>query len=186
MNRFALLPLAFFANACADTEGYDNSQSDADTEVRDLVEMADIDSERTAPHTKAQRALVKRALSMFGSEARAQGCTPAGAAIGHWNDNSKQYRGLMVDMNAKPFATIKGRLTHDGPRDGELNGFSVTSSDGTGRLTVEGDWHRNAIQADVFSTSYSQNHPILSMTGGMRTNFDDGTGQFLALLVDCG
>ena len=186
MTRFALLPLAFFANACADTEGFDDALTGSDTEVREMIELADVNTERSSSAKKpAQARLVRMALARFGKETIAQGCEPVGAAFGTWKDNRYQYRGTMVDMNAKPFAAIKGYLSHDGYRDGEFNGLSVKSSDEAGRLTIEGDWHRGDIQADIFSTAYKQNHPMLSMTGSMKFNTNDGTGQFVALISDC-
>jgi hypothetical protein len=186
MNRFALLPLAFFANACADTEGLEESLADAETEVRELIESSDFDAEKSAMSDHGARMKVlQTALAKFEKDAHRQGCEPTGVAVGNWVDRSFEYKGLFMDMKARPFAAIAGDISYVNNNDGEFNGFSVKSADDVGKLVIEGDWRDGSVQADVLGSNDQPNQPGLSMIGMIQPNDRYGGGYFLTLLADC-
>ena len=186
MTRFALLPLAFFANACADTEGLEDTLTDAETEVRELIESSDFDSEKSAMSDHGARMKVLHtAMAAFEKDAHRQGCEAVGVAVGNWVDRSFAYKGLFMDMKARPFAAIAGDITYVNNNDGEFNGFSVKSAPEVGNLVIEGDWRDGVVQADVLSSNDQPNQVALSMIGAIEPNERYGGGYFLTLLADC-
>ena len=204
MIRFALIPFAFFATACADADDLTQAADDLETEFRELVEEHEGDAERSAtglktklvkqnlqniktvekprPATLGQR-VMKVASARFERAVRKEGCKMVGAAFGAWKDQSLEYRGQMFQTSGKPMDRIRGQVTVTGNGAGELNGYSVKPGGHFSTIAIEGDWMGNHLDADVrVQNSFERRDLVL--IGGIGGAFD-GRGHFIGALAVC-
>ena len=95
MNRFALIPLAFFANACASAEEAEEAVTDATEEVRAAYDEVEAELDRTNP-TYSQR-IIRVAERMFRNDMADEGCTFVAATAGGWRNRSFQVSLNIID-----------------------------------------------------------------------------------------
>ena len=205
MIRFALIPFAFFATACADADDLTQASDDLETEFRELVEEHEVDAERSAngprpvlagnqspqaigtidnprPATLGQR-VVKVAAERFERGVAKEGCKMVGAAFGAWKDQSLEYRGQMYHPSGKPMDRIRGKVTVTGNGAGELNGYSVKPGGHFSTIAIEGDWMSNHLDADVRVRQGFERRELM-LIGGIDGAFD-GRGHFIGALAVC-
>ena len=150
MNRFAIIPLAILANACASQADIEAMADEAEADIRELLEQNDGDAERTAlsDHRVRQR-VIRHTVKQFEHITKGEECTIEGVAIADWRDRSFEYRGMVMSLDAKPMATITGRITYDDNNSGEVFGSEIHSSGDINSLTIKGLWLDRHIDADV-------------------------------------
>ena len=205
MIRFALIPFAFFATACADADDLTQAADDLETEFRELVEEHEVDAERSAigpkplrvgnqtphaiktvekprPATLGQR-VVEVAADRFERNVNKEGCKMVGAAFGAWKDQRLEYRGQMFHASGKPMDRIRGKVVVTSNGAGELYGYSVNPEGDISTVAVEGDWMGKHLDADVTVRKGSQNHEMM-LIGGIEGAFD-GRGHFIGALAVC-
>ncbi len=186
MTRFALIPFAIFASACADTTEIEETLADAETEVRELLDSEDVDAEKGAlADPRFHKKVLRVAKDKFTRAAAMEGCKVVGATFGSWADRSYQYRGIMLDGNARPMAATAGVITYESNYSGEFNGRSYKTAPNMEKLMIEGDWRQGAILADVFSFANNQPNSVeLTLFGEMRET-GVGGGHFIGALAKC-
>ena len=204
MIRFALIPFAFFATACADADNLTQAADDLETEFRELVEEHEGYSERSATVMKPKvikqkpqdigtvekprtatlgQRVVKIASARFERTVRKEGCKMVGAAFGAWKDQSLEYRGQMYHTSGKPMDRIRGKVTVTGNGAGELNGYSVKPGGHFSTIAIEGDWMSNHLDADVRVRQGFERRELM-LIGGIDGAFD-GRGHFIGALAVC-
>jgi len=185
MNRFAIIPLALLANACASQADIEAMAEDAETDIRELLEQNDVDTERGALHDhRTRQRLVRHAVQQFKHITDAERCTIEGVAVATWRDRTFIYRGVTLRMDAKPLATITGRLTYDDNNSGEIFGTGIDTAGNTNSLKIEGQWLDHQIEADVFSSQgKAGNNEQLTLFADRKQRGLDG--HFVGVLADC-
>jgi hypothetical protein len=109
MTRFALLPLAFFANACADTEALN---ADLDNDLRVDVEDFGDDEART---DERQR-MVEVVVGTFEAEQGNENCKAMGMVHITADSDSRQSEGFIIDRDGYVVGLVQGTAikTNDG------------------------------------------------------------------------
>ena len=161
MTRFALIPLAILANACASSEDAQDGQTYTDEAVqRDIEELAG----ETARNTDAQRqATFDRIEDIFGNRIDSAGCEMVAAMTGEWFDDSVLLT-TMIEPDGRVTAKMEGRFRYTDNQEGV---FGAKGHDKVKGLTVvtEGDFYRDHVEADVIMTGENWNTQTFRMIG---------------------
>jgi hypothetical protein len=185
MNHFAIIPLAILANACASQADIEAMADDAEADIRELLEQTDGDAERTAlsDHRVRQR-VIRRTVKQFEHITDVEDCTIEGVAIADWRDRSFEYLGMVMSLDAKPIATITGRITYDDNNSGGVFGSEIHTSGDINSLTIEGRWLDSHIDADVIiGHTDALNNDKLTL---FATRKQRGlSGHFVGVLANC-
>jgi len=185
MNRFALIPLAILANACASQADLEAMAEDAEADIRELLEQDEVDSERgtMAIHEVRQR-VVRHTVQRFEDLAASEGCIIEGVALGHWRDRSFEYRGLVMNLEAKHMADITGSLTYDDNDSGDFFGKDIRSSGNITSVEINGQWMNQFIDADVsvIHRNAFENEKLTLFATRKQRGLN---GHFVGVLADC-
>ena len=146
MNRFALIPLALFANACASAEEAEEAVTDATEEVRMAYDEIEAELDRTNP-TYTSR-IIRVAERMFRNEMADAGCTFVAATAGGWRNRSFRTTLNIIDMTGHQPMRLNGKLTWDSNESGELRAKGHNAYDRQ-VVTLEGDWLNDEIDGDL-------------------------------------
>lgn len=185
MNRFALIPLAILANACASQADIEAMAEDAEADIRELLERNDGDSERGALGThKVRQRVVRHTVQRFEELAASEGCTIEGVALGHWRDRSFEYRGLALNLEAKHMADLTGSLTYDDNDSGDFYGKDIRSTGDIRSVDINGQWMAQFIDADVSITHVNaiNNEKFTLFAKWKQRGLG---GHFVGVLADC-
>ena len=145
MTRFALIPLAFFANACASAEEVQDLAGETAEEVRQGIDDIDYSKSAAAEH------LLETAYAEFEKELKTQDCEMVGALTGKVTDPS-DIRMTVVDAStAEMMAELIGSLTLQTNFNGGFYGQD-TSLSPFNSVRIAGEWDHEAIEADVYVT----------------------------------
>ena len=181
MTRFAIIPLAIFANACADSAGLDNVE-DTEAEVRDLIEEYGADEERNAAHTQSLAFnLVQLANTKYANAVEDAGCTVVGAAYGQWHKESGKFHGQTFHNSAQTMANFRGKIRSQ-QAFGMVDANSFEDYENGRKLILEGEWHNGDFVADVFSP-VSNNTTAYTIIGQAQDSAEGG--QFYGALSIC-
>jgi hypothetical protein len=147
MTRFALIPLAFFANACASAEEVQDLVEETTEEVREGIDSYDAETDRsTRTRNKAMLSYAKRE---FRNEMAERDCDLVGAVQGNWRDRSFRLDMTVINTNADTIAKLEGALQYDANNTGEI--WAKGRTIGNNTMGLEGDWVNNAIEAVLFT-----------------------------------
>ena len=147
MTRFALIPLAFFANACASAEEVQDLVEETTEEVREGIDSYDAETDRNARNRN--KAALSYAEREFRNELAERDCDLVGAVQGNWRDRRFRLNMTVINTNADTIAKLEGALQYDANNTGEIWAKGRTFSNST--MVLEGDWVNNAIEADLFT-----------------------------------
>ena len=145
MTRFALIPLAFFANACASAEEVQDLVEETTEEVRQGTEDIDFSKSAAAEH------LLESAYAEFEKELKTQGCDMVGALAGKITDPSDIHMTVVDAKSAEVMAELIGSLTLQTNFNGGFYGQD-TSMSPFNSVRIAGEWDHEAIEADVYVT----------------------------------
>jgi len=145
MTRFALIPLAFFANACASAEEVQDLVEETTEEVREGID--DIDYSRSLD----AELLLDVAQDQFQKQLDIGDCTMVGAVAGKITGPTAINMVLVNAGSREVMARLNGWMSQD-TNDG--GGFYAqdTAMSAFNSVEFDGDWEHNAIEADVYST----------------------------------
>ena len=102
MTRFALIPLAFFANACASAEDAQETLSDTTEDVRAAFDEIEGDHDRSTAAFGTH--IVRITERMFREDMADAGCRYIAAVSGGWrNYTSKTTLNIFPFTSARPF-----------------------------------------------------------------------------------
>ena len=147
MTRFALIPLAFFANACASAEEVQELIDETSEEVREGFDSYEAETDR-AGENRNKRALAS-AERQFRNELTESDCDLVGAVYGYWRDRGFRLNLTATNEDAKTLARLQGSLSFDSNNRGEIWAKGRTFDNST--MVLEGDWLNSAIEADIFT-----------------------------------
>ena len=205
MTRFALIPFAIFASACADSADLTETADGLEQEFKEMVEEYHSDTERRVAKPVAIVAANqqppsagtianKRVLTIgqkvagvasdrFAHLIEKQDCEMVGAAYGMWRDQRLDFRGEMFHDSGKPMARLHGELAITGNGTGEIGAFGVGKPGKTMKVAMEGDWKGSTLDADVFIGTHSQVEELVLI--GDIEGVLEGRGHFIGALADC-
>lgn len=179
MTRFALIPFAILANACASAEDVQDGQTYTDEAVqRDIEELA----AETGRNTDAQRQITyDRIGDVFEGRIQAAGCEMVAAMTGEWSPNSVLHT-TMFDAGGEITAKMAGKLQYSNRHAGT---FGTKGHDKSKSMTVltEGDFYQSHIEADVTIVGENWNPETFHMIG--LTDQHGQSGEVWAAVVDC-
>lgn len=179
MTRFALIPLAILANACASSEDAQDGQTYTDEAVqRDIEELAG----ETARNTDAQRqAAFDRVQDVFGNRIDSAGCEMVAAMTGEWSADSVLLT-TMFEPDGTVTAKMEGRLRYTDNQEGV---FGAKGHDKVKGVTVvtEGDFYREHVEADVIMTGENWNTQTFRVIG--LKELRGQRGEIWAAVADC-
>ena len=139
MTRFALIPLAIFANACADSAGLDSVEN-TEAEVRDLINEYGPDEERNAVESRSLAInLVQLANTKYLDAVEDAGCTVVGAAYGQWDKESGKFQGQTFHNSAQTMANFQGTVRTQ-QSFGMIEADSFSDYENGRKLFLEGEW----------------------------------------------
>ena len=115
MTRFALIPLALLANACASADDVQSGMSDL-TEIQRDVEDMTADGDRGSDNYR--RHMHDRARDLFAPSLQNQGCEMVGALFGGWADRSFRLKTDMVASTGKLIASMEGSMEYTNNHEG--------------------------------------------------------------------
>ena len=184
MTRFALIPFALFASACADNNEYNPAAEDADQEFRDMLDETEVGTDRQhSVQTETGAKVVRIAWNRYQSEVASQGCSMIGAAYGAWTDQSQTFEGAAYYNSSAMMDEWGGQLSTTSNGRGELSGTGFNAVTGLDALIMEGDWKGSYIHADVV-TKKGNRIAEMVMVGDI-THVDGNRGYFIGALADC-
>ena len=108
MTRFALIPLAFFANACASAEEVQDLVEETTEEVREGIDSYDAETDRNARNRN--KAALSYAEREFRNELAERDCDLVGAVQGNWRDRRFRLNMTVINTNADTIAKLEGAL----------------------------------------------------------------------------
>ena len=185
MTRFALIPFAIFATACADSADIDQSIDEVDAEVRELIEEYDASTERTNPSSKLGQLVVQLASHRFAQTLDNAGCNMVGAGFGVWGaDNSRDFRGAMFHNSTQLMDRMHGEVAFEGNRHGIILGESYRTTSSKSALLFDADWKGGKVVGDLYSAKRSTHTTDLTVFGSMHRT-DWTKGHFLVALAQC-
>ena len=205
MIRFALIPFAFFASACADSADLTQAATDLEQDFRDLVEEHQATTDRSANgprplvvgNSKAEAVgtvektrpatlgdkVVAVASNRFARGIEKAGCEMVGAAFGAWKDQRLEFKGQMFHASGKPMDRIRGEVVITSNGGGELSGIGINPDSAIATVAIEGDWAGRHLDADVLVRKGAQIHELM-LIGDIGGAFD-ARGHFIGALATC-
>jgi len=177
MTRFALIPLALLANACASADEVQDSLTDA-TEVQRDIDDTYADSDRQSDDHRQH--LYQRARDMFAPTLQNQGCDMVGALVGGWADRSFRLKTDMVSQSGELIVSLEGRMRYTTNSEGEFGSKGhIVKQKST--VFMEGDWVGDRIEADlVFEGTNDDSFRVI----GSKEQQGLG-GEVIAVVADC-
>ena len=178
MTRFALIPLAILANACASAEDVQDNLTDMTHELqRDIDEMT-AETDRDADAHRQNIYAV--AHDMFEGRLNDQRCEIVAALAGGWADRSFRLKTNMIGRSGELIATLEGRMRYVDNATGEFGAKGHIAKPQTG-VVMEGDWYRDQLEADIIIDGINQEHYEVI---GLKAHRGLG-GQVIGAVVAC-
>jgi len=146
MTRFALIPLALFANACASAEEAQEAVTDTTEEVRAAYDEVEAELDRTNPTYSNH--IIRVAERMFRSEMADEGCVFVAATAGGWRNRSFRATLNIIDTTGHQPMRLEGKLTWDSNNSGQLLAKGHNAYDGQ-VAALEADWLQDEIDGDL-------------------------------------
>ena len=149
MTRFALIPLAFFANACASAEEAQEAMTDATEEVRNAFDEIEAEQDRS---TAAYGSMVARVTErMFRKELSDAGCRFVAGVTGGWHNRSQKTSLNVFDTTGHRALELKGMMNWVDNSSGEILAKGHNASDNM-TVVLEADWLNQKIDGDLIFT----------------------------------
>ena len=184
MIRFALIPFAVFASACADSSDVAQSADELEQEFKDMLDNPAINTVRSVQGPNVLGAkVVQVAWSRYSKQVEKEGCDLVGAAYGTWEDQGMNFRGELFQNSAMPMEGIMGRVVVTANGVGELSGVGTQAVDSVDAVYIEGDWKGTHLDADVLVKKGARMTDLV-LIGNIHGTFDR-QGYFVGALADC-
>ena len=184
MIRFALIPFAVFASACADSPDLAQTADELEQEFKDMMDTPEIDAECDVHGPNALGAkVVQLAWARYADQVQKEGCDMVGAAYGAWEDQGMNFRGQMFQNSAMPMDAIAGRVVVTANGTGELSGVGTKAVENIDAVHIEGDWKGNHLDADVLVKKGARINDLV-LIGNIYGTFDQ-EGYFVGALAQC-
>jgi hypothetical protein len=152
MTRFALIPLAFFANACASADDAQQFVSDDAEEVRAAFDELEAGQDRTTTATATTTTfgdrVVRVAERIFQNDMYASGCEYVAAAAGSWRYYPANISLNVFDVSGDHEMELQGVMKWIDNSSGEIYTKGFNRMDNR-RAKLEADWLHNRIEGDL-------------------------------------
>ena len=168
MTRFALIPLAFFANACASAEDAQETLNDTTEDVRAAFDELEGDQDRST--AAFGNHIVRVTERMFRADMADAGCSYIAAVAGGWRNYTSKTTLNVFDTSGHHAFRLQGVMKWDDNASGQLLAKGHSASDDM-TVTVEADWLNNEIDGDIFFSG--NDNPTYRLFGEKRNR---GTG----------
>ena len=178
MNRFALIPLAILANACASAEDVQDNLTDMTHDLHRDIEDMSADYDRST--VESRQHVYDRARDIFGTRLQIDGCEMFAALVGGWVDRSFGMKADMIGESGSIIVNAVGQLQYTDNRSGTF-GFKGHIQDKQTTVLVEGDWYQDHLEADVSFDGTNQERFRLI---GLKAQEGLG-GTVIAAVADC-
>ena len=150
MTRFALIPLAILANACASSEEVQDNLADTTHELQREIDELTADTDR---ETSAYRQVVyERTRAFYENRLQAEGCEMVGALTGSWENERLKVKANVIDMHGEIVVNMEGSMRFTGNDEGIIGTKGYIAREQT-HVIMEGDWQRGYIEADMLLDS---------------------------------
>ena len=158
MTRFALIPLAFFANACASAEDVQEDTQPETSELRAAFDEIGSETDRRSATVASSYGLrvVHVVDRMFRNELDAAGCKYVAAAVGSWHYYPANISLNVFDIQGTHELHMSGVMHWEDNSSGEITmkGYSQGNNE---VVKLEADWLDNSIEGDMsFSSDESE------------------------------
>ena len=168
MTRFALIPFAFFANACATTDDAQDTLSNPTEEVRAAFDEIDGDHDRSTAAFGTH--IVRVTERMFRADMANAGCEFIAAVSGGWRNYTSKTTLNIFDTSGHHAFRLQGIMKWQSNSEGELFAKGHSASDDM-TVTLEADWLNGEIDGDIFFSG--NDNPTYRLFGEKRNR---GTG----------
>ena len=152
MTRFALIPLAFFANACASADDAQDFVSDEVEEVRAAFDELDGAQDRSTTVSATTSSygdrVVRVAERLFRNDMYASGCKYVAAAVGSWRYYPSNISLNVFDVSGDHEMHLQGVMKWIDNSAGEIRGKGFNQMENR-RAKLEADWLHNRIEGDL-------------------------------------
>ena len=180
MTRFALIPLAILANACASAEDVQDNLTDMTHELQRDIEEMTAETDRDADAHRQNIYAV--AHDMFEGRLNDQRCEIVAALAGGWADRSFRLKTNMIGRSGELIATLEGRMRYVDNATGEFGAKGHIAKPQTG-VVMEGDWYRDQLEADIIIDGDGINQVHYEVIG-LKAHRGLG-GQVIGAVVAC-
>lgn len=180
MTRFALIPLAILANACASAEDVQDELTDMTHEIqRDLEELSAEEDRDTAAY---RQDFYDRTHEALADSLASQGCVMVGALSGGWTNPTLQVRAKMIDRTGHVVVAMDGKMRYT-LQDQGVFGTKGHISDEATTVIMEGDWYGDRLEADMIFAGQNKTEEIYRFTG--FKNEKAGRGEIIGAVAAC-
>ena len=149
MTRFALIPLAFFANACASAEDVQDTVTDTTEDVRNAFDEFEAEQDRTT-HAYGSR-VVRVTERIFRNEMSDAGCRFVAGVTGGWHNRSQKTSLNVFDTSGHLALELQGVMQWIDNSAGEITAKGHNASDNM-TVVLEADWLNQKIDGDLIFT----------------------------------
>ena len=178
MTRFALIPLAILANACASAEDVQDNLTDMTHELQRDIEELNADYDRST--VESRQHVYDRARDIFGPRLQADGCEMFAAVVGGWADRSFRIKTDLISESGSIIVNAVGQLRYSDNSTGTF-GFKGHIHNKQTTVLAEGDWADRHLEADVsFDGTNEETFRLI----GLKAH-DGLGGAVLAAVADC-
>ena len=147
MTRFALIPLAFFANACASAEDVQDTVTDETEQVRAAFD--EVDGQLDRPTSTYGNRIARISARMFADDLNEAGCRQVGAVAGGWSDRTFRTALNVFTAQGDHAVRLHGGLTWDDNASGQLFAKGANPEENM-VMAIEADWMGDKVDGDVF------------------------------------
>ena len=153
MTRFALIPLALLANACASTEDVQDNLTDMTYDLQRDIEEMTADADRNTDASRQQ--LYDRTHELYGDMLQAKGCEMVGALYGTWTDNPMRLRTDVFTPSGELTVRMEGMMEYTGNDVGTFGTKGYDAAEDT-VVFMEGDWDQGRLEADILFDGFNE------------------------------
>ena len=149
MTRFAFIPFALFAVACADSTELDSATDEMPEELREYLDDEPETARRVQGGMTPAERMVRAAERRYGKQLSKAGCDFVGVGYGIWTKQDRVFTGAMFDASGYLIDKIQGQVEVLGNRHGTVSAKGGNSTPEFTNLQVDGDYKRGMLEADV-------------------------------------
>ena len=167
MTRFALIPFALIAVACADSTDLDSATDEVPDELREYLDDEPETARRVQGGLTPAERMVRAAERRYGKQLSKAGCDFVGVGYGIWTQQNRVFTGAMLDASGDLIDKIQGRVDVSGQRHGTVSAKGANAVAGVSNLHVDGDYRRGMLEADVMAKEGADSLDLV-MVGNIR------------------
>ena len=183
MTRFALIPFAFFAAACADSTEFDSVSDEAADELREYLDDEPETARRAQGGPTMAERMVRVAERRYGKQLSKDGCDFAGVGYGIWMQQNRVFAGALLDESGELIEKIQGKVEVIGDRYGTVSAKGGNAVPGIRKLHLEGDYRGQFFEGDIAAMDGAESVELV-MVGSIK-GINSHRGHIFGALAIC-